>query len=76
MWERSFSGIMAEDGSDTVSPSEDSFLSSLLTEIFTSPLNLFLLAVCAVLIYKIFRPSDGIGAGESKLLPGGLTVRF
>lgn len=61
----SHGAIMAEDGQDTVPPSEESLLASLFTEIFTSPLNLFLLGVCALLIYKIFRPSDGIGAGKS-----------
>lgn len=53
---------MAEE--ETVSPSQESYLASLAYEIFTSPLNLFLLGVCAVLIYKILRPSDGSGAGE------------
>lgn len=53
---------MAEE--EAVSPSQESYLASLAYEIFTSPLNLFLLGVCAVLIYKILRPSDGSGAGE------------
>lgn len=53
---------MAEE--EAASPSQESYLASLAYEIFTSPLNLFLLGVCAVLIYKILRPSDGSGAGE------------
>lgn len=53
---------MAEE--EVVSPNQESYLASLAYEIFTSPLNLFLLAVCAVLLYKILRPSDGSGAGK------------
>lgn len=60
---------MAEDGKETLPTSEESLLSSLFTEIFTSPLNLFLLGVCALLIYKIFRPSDGIGAASGPVEP-------
>ena len=53
---------MAEE--EAVSPTQESYMASLAYEIFTSPLNIFLLGVCAVLIYKIIRPSDGSGAGE------------
>ncbi|XP_069953528.1 membrane-associated progesterone receptor component 1 [Cherax quadricarinatus] len=60
---------MAEEAQDAVPPSDDSLLSSLLTEIFTSPINIVLLAVCVVLIYKIFRPSDGSGAASVSVEP-------
>ncbi|MPC67244.1 hypothetical protein E2C01_061415 [Portunus trituberculatus] len=69
---------MAEE--EAVSPSQESYLASLAYEIFTSPLNIFLLGVCAVLIYKILRPSDGSGAGEENtalvLSPSQLIILF
>lgn len=68
MSERSHSTIMADEGADAVS-SEESFLGSLLKEIFTSPLNVFLLGVCTVLIYKIFRSSDGSGGATGPVEP-------
>ncbi|XP_063844443.1 membrane-associated progesterone receptor component 1-like [Scylla paramamosain] len=58
---------MAEE--EAVSPSQESYLASLAYEIFTSPLNIFLLGVCAVLIYKILRPSDGSGAATGPQEP-------
>ncbi|KAG0730057.1 Membrane-associated progesterone receptor component 2 [Chionoecetes opilio] len=58
---------MAEE--EASAPSQESYLASLAYEIFTSPLNLFLLAVCAVLIYKILRPSDGSGAASGPVEP-------
>ncbi|KAG7159427.1 membrane-associated progesterone receptor component 1-like isoform X2 [Homarus americanus] len=60
---------MAEEAKDAVPPSEESLVTSLLTEIFTSPINIFLLGVCVVLIYKIFRPSNGSGAASGPLEP-------
>jgi len=39
--------------------SDSSLLISIVTEIFTSPLNLFLLGLCFVLIYKIFKGPNG-----------------
>ncbi|KAK3852940.1 hypothetical protein Pcinc_035669 [Petrolisthes cinctipes] len=58
---------MAE--SSQSSQSTDDVFTSLLYEIFTSPLNLFLLVVCAVLVYKIFRPSDANGADFGPVEP-------
>ncbi|CAL4084292.1 unnamed protein product [Meganyctiphanes norvegica] len=54
---------MADDGEvGEQSNGEESFMTVLLMEIVSSPLNLFLLGVCVVLIYKILRSSDGSGS--------------
>ena len=53
---RTFTHIckMAEKEEAAAATSDEGFLTSFLTELLTSPLNLFLLAVCGYLIYKIF----------------------
>merc|ERR1739838_1023972 len=51
---------MADDGDQ--SNVEENFMTALLMEVVSSPLNLFLLGVCVVLIYKILRSSDSSGS--------------
>ena len=61
---------MAEDKEDSPfegNNSDENLLSSIMTEIFTSPLNIVLLGVCAVLLYKIFRSSNEKNKSISKL---------
>ncbi|XP_064102258.1 membrane-associated progesterone receptor component 1-like [Macrobrachium nipponense] len=47
------------DESKEPGPGDESFVGSLLVEIFTSPVNIALLGICVVLLYKILRSSDG-----------------
>ncbi|RXG68053.1 Membrane-associated progesterone receptor component 2 [Armadillidium vulgare] len=51
---------MAEDVTNDKSNTDienEGFISSIITEIVTSPLNLILLSICLVLLYKIYKSS-------------------
>lgn len=49
---------MAEsDDAAAVSESQDDFFSRLLEEAVSSPINIILLTVCGILLYKIYRAS-------------------
>ncbi|KAB7498468.1 Membrane-associated progesterone receptor component 2 [Armadillidium nasatum] len=51
---------MAEDVTNDKSNTDienEGFISSIITEIVTSPLNLFLLSICLILLYKIYKSS-------------------
>ncbi|XP_068214252.1 membrane-associated progesterone receptor component 1 isoform X2 [Palaemon carinicauda] len=50
---------MADESKEAVVGEDESFVGSLLIEIFTSPVNIVLLGICVVLLYKILRSSDG-----------------
>ena len=59
------------DKVETPSDSGEGFISRLATELFTSPVNLVLLGVCSVLVYKIFfsRKREDSGPPPEPQLP-------
>lgn len=57
---------MAGDSVKESSPSgtdSEGFFSHIVTEIVTSPLNLFLLSICLLLLYKIYKSSRTLPPG-------------
>ncbi|XP_066949668.1 membrane-associated progesterone receptor component 1-like [Macrobrachium rosenbergii] len=59
---------MADESKEPV-PGDESFVGSLLVEIFTSPVNIALLGICVVLLYKILRSSDGSDKASGPVEP-------
>lgn len=59
--------VMAEvdEANDSSEPlADDGFIQQIITEAVTSPLNIVLLGICCVLIYKIYRASRGEPPGN------------